>query len=880
MKVMDIRATDGPNYWSVRRHQLIVMLIDLEEMEEKPTNLIPGFYQRLKELIPSLYEHRCSESRPGGFFKRVEEGTWMGHVIEHIALEIQTLAGMATGFGRTRGVGVKGQYHVVFSYEDAEAGKYAAFAAVRIASALIDDLPYNINEDINAMAVIYAKNKLGPSTGAIVQEAVRKNIPFIRLTNESFFQLGYGSAQKRIEATIASTTGSIAVDVAGNKAATKQLLASHYIPVPEGSKISDEDSLKEVVNSLGYPLVIKPLDGNHGKGATTNITTMEEAVNAFRMAKKHSEEVICERFITGFDFRILVINYQFVAAALRTPAAVTGDGIHTISELVSIANKHPERGDGHENFLTKITIDEATINFLKRQGYSLDSVPAAGKDIWVKPTANLSTGGTATDVTDYVCQANRAIFERAARIVGLDICGIDVMAHTLSDPITETSGAILEINAAPGLRMHLQPTHGKPRNVAAPIVDMLFPNDANGRIPIVAITGTNGKTTTTRLMAHIGKQAGYRVGYTTTDGIYIQNEMVLKGDCTGPVSARVVLKDPCVDLAVLECARGGILRAGLGFDQCDIAIITNIGEDHLGLQGIDSIEKLTHVKKVVAESVRPGGCAVLNADDDNVYSMRGSLSCGIALFSIDPGNVRVRRHVESGGVAAVYENGYITILHGTSVNRIAPADRIPITFSGQATFNIANVLAASMAAYLQNIDLKNILIGLNTFVPCPETIPARMNIFDFDSFKVIVDYAHNTHGLRAVAGFLKSIPATTRVGIITGVGDRRDNDITSLGAESAKIFDEIIVRRDADLRGRAAEDIERLICQGIREVDPYKKIMLIPDELMAVDFIIKNAEKGTVAVVFVENIKAVINLLKQVQNMADNSKILQAREVA
>ena len=862
MKVIDIKATGGPNYWSVRKHKLIVMLLDLEELEEQPTNCIPGFYERLTALMPSLVEHRCSEGVRGGFFKRVQEGTWMGHVIEHIALEIQALAGLPTGFGRTRGAGKKGFYHVVFAYEDVEAGKYAAQAAVRIAGALIKGSPCNIRHDINAIQSIAGKNRLGPSTNAIVQEAIRRNIPVLRLNDESFLQLGYGAAQQRVQATIACTTGNIAVDIAGNKQVTKQLLHSNYIPVPEGRVISEEEQLLPAINDIGYPVVLKPLDGCQGKGITTHIKNYKEALSAFRLAKQISKELICEKCIAGCDYRILVIDYKFTAAALRTPPAVTGDGRQTIRELIDKINEDPDRGNDHEKVLTRIKIDEVTLALIRKKGHTLDSVLQKGHQLILKTTANLSTGGTAEDVTDEVHPDNIALFERIGRLVGLNICGIDIMATDLRTPVTHNGGAVLEVNAAPGLRMHLSPSKGKARPVAKAIVEMLFPAQKNGRIPIMAITGTNGKTTTTRLLAHITKHAGYKVGYTTTDGIYIHDQMILKGDCTGPESTRIVLKDPGVNMAVLECARGGILRAGLGFDQCDVAIVTNVAEDHLGLQGIDSLEDLARVKAVVPESVHADGYAILNADDERVCRMSDNLHCNVAYFTMNPDNTQVLQHIKNGGMAAVYDNGYLTIRHGQMVYTLAKAADIPITFSGTADFNIQNILPASLAAFIQRIHPGRIAEALKTFIPCAETIPGRMNVFDFNSFRIIVDYAHNPHGVKAIASFVRSMPASVKVGVITGVGDRRDEDIRSLGMEAAAIFDELIIRHDDDLRGRSQTDIDRLICEGIQQIAPGKKITIVSNELSAVEAVIKNAVENSVTFFFADNIKAVVDHIR------------------
>jgi len=701
MKILELKVLRGPNYWSVRRSKLIQMKLDLEELENRPTSKIEGFRERLEKLLPSMIAHRCSEGVRGGFFMRVDEGTWMGHVIEHIALEIQTLAGMNCGFGRTRSEGEeKGIYYVVFNYEEEDAGLYAAKAAVRIAEALTAGTTYNLDEDIQAMREIREETRLGPSTGSIVTEAARRNIPFIRLNKHSLVQLGYGVHQKRIRATIASTTGSIAVDIAGDKEETKNLLGAAEVPVPRGVIIYTEEELKEAEAEVGYPMVLKPIDGNHGKGASTNITNWEAAVKAFGDAQKYSRAVICERFITGFDFRVLVINYKFVCAALRTPASVTGNGRSTIQQLIDKVNQDPCRGYGHEKVLTQITVDDYTLKMLADQGYTLETVPAADELVLVKPTANLSTGGTATDVTEEIHPANIFMCERIAKIIGLDICGIDIMAADLKTPIAENGGAVLEVNAAPGFRMHVEPTIGLPRNVAEPVVDMLFPRGSDGRIPIIAVTGTNGKTTTTRIAAHIVRTAGKKVGYTTSDGVYIQNQLMMSGDCTGPVSAQFVLKDPTVDFAVLECARGGILRGGLAFRHCNVAIVTNVAADHLGLGGINSVEQMARVKQVVPETVFPQGFAILNADDDLVYKMKADLDCKIALFSMDENNPRIKEHCEDGGMAAVYENGYITIIKGNWKVRVMPVKDVPVTYGGKAIHNIANVLPAVMSTYL------------------------------------------------------------------------------------------------------------------------------------------------------------------------------------
>lgn len=871
MRIEEIKVLKGPNYWSVRRLKLIQMKLNLEELEQRPTNKIEGFRQRLEKLFPSLYEHRCSEGVPGGFFMRVDEGTWMGHVIEHIALELQTLAGMDVGFGRTRGTGEEGVYYVVFSYMEEDAGVYAAKASVRIAQALVDDADYDLAEDIQTLREIREDTRLGPSTGCIVEEAAKRGIPYIRLNKASLVQLGYGVKQKRIRATIASTTSNIAVDIACDKEETKDLLGAAEIPVPKGVVIRTEVGLREAVEKFGYPLVIKPIDGNHGKGNTTNITTWEQAIKAFEAAKHYSRSVIVERFITGFDFRILVINSKFICAALRTPASVVGDGVHDIKWLIDETNKDPRRGFGHEKVLTQITIDQFTQKMLDEKNYTLETVPPKDELVLLKPTANLSTGGTSTDVTDEVHPANVFMCERIAKIVGLDICGIDIMAKDLRTPLNESGGAVLEVNAAPGFRMHIEPSEGLPRNVAEPVIDMLFPDRSDGRIPIIAVTGTNGKTTTTRLTAHICRTAGKKVGYTTSDGVYIQNQMLMKGDCTGPLSAQFVLKDPTVDFAVLECARGGLLKSGLAFQNCNVSIVTNVTNDHIGLGGIDTLEQMARVKQVVPETTFKNGYAILNAEDDLVYNMHKELECNIAYFSMDENNPRIKAHCAEGGYAAVYENGYVTIMKGTWKIRVMKVKDIPVTFGGKALHNIMNTLPAVLATYLfKDITIEDIRTALSTFVPSPTTTPGRLNIFEFKKFKFIVDFAHNPAGLELLGDFQSKMEGTPKIGIISGTGDRRDEDIRELGEISAKYFDEIIIRCDKNLRGRTAEEIVDLLVEGIKKTQPKEiPLKIILNERDAITWAYNNAPQGSLITIMCDVVADALDFINGLKEKED-----------
>lgn len=861
MEIREIRAMRGPNYWSIKRHKLIVMVLDIQELEQRPTNTIDGFLDRLKAMFPNMYAHRCSVGEPGGFFKRVEEGTWMGHVIEHIALEIQTMAGMEVGFGRTRGYGEDGVYNVVFAYTEEAVGRFAAKASVRIAEALIDGSDYDLDADIQEMREIREDVRLGPSTGSIIEEAEARGIPWIRLNKYSLCQLGYGINQKKIQATVTSQTSNIGVEIACDKEDTKFLLEEAEVPVPKGKIIKSLAGLEEAVEYTGYPVVLKPINGNHGRGITTNVMNWEEAVVAFEAAQKVSRSVIVEKFITGEDYRLLVIDFKLVAAAKRTAAHVIGDGKSTIQQLIDVVNADPKRGFGHEKVLTMITVNDLTLSILKEAGKSLETVLEKGEMFKLKDTANLSTGGTAEDVTDIVHPYNIFMAERIARIIDLDICGIDIMTTDIGKPLPETGGAVLEVNAGPGFRMHLAPAEGLPRNVAGHVIDMLYPPGAEFRIPIVAVAGTNGKTTTTRLIAHMARMKGFKVGYTTTDGVYIQNRLMMQGDCTGPASAEFVLKDPTVNFAVLESARGGLLRAGLGFKHCDIGIVTNVAPDHLGLKGIHTIEQLARVKGVIPETVFPHGYAILNADDDLVYDMRNNVKSNVALFSLDENSERMKKHAKAGGLSAVYENGYITIRKGEWKMRVTKAINVPLTFEGKAVFMIQNVLPAVITAYIRGFSIEDIKVSLESFIPSPAQTPGRLNMFRFKEFDVLIDYAHNAAGLRALHQMIEKMDGSPKVGMIAGIGDRRPEDNHDIGVVAAEMFDEIIIRQDKNLRGKTEKELIDMIHAGIQSVDPNKKITIIPSEHDAIVHAFEHATKGSLLVLCSDVVPDALNLV-------------------
>jgi cyanophycin synthetase len=863
MKILKLQVLRGPNAWSNYRNRLIQVKLDLEEMEDFPTDKIDGFAERFKAIFPEMISHECSEGKEGGFFERLRRGTWLGHVMEHVALEIQSMAGMECGYGRTKGTKTRGVYNMVFTYRIEEAGLYAAEAAFRMVEAIAKNEDYDYNKDIEELKFLARKHGLGPSTKSIVDEAERRGIPWMRLGTNSKIQLGYGAFQKQFQATITCSTSEVAVRLASNKDATKKLLAQHCIPVAAGDSCWTEEGLKDIVDVIGFPIVIKPLDGNQGRGATINIPDWDAAQYAFDYAKQFSANVIVERFVKGSDYRLLVIDGKFVAAAKRIPACVIGDGINTIDYLIHEVNNEPRRGNGHEASLTKITFDQDTFTQLEKYNYTYASIPANGEIIYLKSTANLSTGGTAEDVTDAIHPENKFMAERIAKIIGLDICGIDIMAESIEEPLLTNGGVILEVNAAPGFRMHLDPSVGKSRNVASAVVDMLYPNGSIPTMPLFAVTGTNGKTTTTRLLAHIAKTAGHTPGYTTTDGIYINDFKIKSGDCSGPASGTIVLRDPTVDFAVLETARGGLLRSGLCFDHCDVGIITNIAEDHLGLEDIHTLSDLANVKGVIARSVKKNGWAVLNAEDDYCLKIAEKLRCNVAYFGIDMFDDRVQQLIHNDALVAVAEGAYITIFYEGEKYQIEEIANIPLTDGGKAKFMVANILAASVAAFAWGFSVEQIKHALLTFIPGHKMTPGRMNLFEFKDFKVMVDYAHNPHGLLALKDYLDSFNVKRKIGIIAGIGDRRDKDTIELAKIAATMFDHIIVRQEHSLRGKTVDEINALIVKGIQSAERNVTYDLVPEEKEAIVHAFKIVKPGDLLVALSDGYDAVIKVIQQ-----------------
>ncbi|WP_353259166.1 cyanophycin synthetase [Prochlorothrix hollandica] len=875
MKILKIQTLRGPNYWSIRYHKLIVVRLDLEDLADRPSDSITGFYEGLVATLPSLDDHFCSPGHQGGFLKRVRNGTMMGHIVEHVALELQTLVGLELGFGRTRETSSPGTYQVVFEYKDERAGRYAARAAVRLCRSIVDTGHYpeaDLKQDLEDLAEILGEAPLGPSTESIVLEAESRRIPWSVVPVRSMIQFGYGIYQRRIQATQTDSTGILGVELACDKEGTKNILGNFGIPVPRGTVITYFDELENAIAEVGgYPIVIKPLDGNHGRGITLDIRNWLEAEEAYDAAQEAAKNrgVIIEHYYTGRDHRVLVVGGKVVAVAERVPAHVVGNGQSTIEELIEETNRDPRRGDGHTNVLTKIHADRTTWQLLERKGYTLQTVLHEGEICHLRATANLSTGGIAIDRTDEIHPENLWLAQRIVKIIGLDIAGIDIVTDDISRPLRENNGVVVEVNAAPGFRMHVSPSVGQARNVAAPVIDLLYPPGSPSRIPIISITGTNGKTTTTRLIAHLFKQTGQVTGYTTTDGTYIGDHLVEAGDNTGPQSANLILNDPTVEVAVLETARGGILRSGLAFDRSDVGVVLNVAADHLGLGDIDTVEQMAHLKSVVAEAVNPNGYAVLNAEDDRVVAMAERTPAQVAYFSLDPQNPIVKAHTEKGGLAAVYEDGFITLIKGTWIARVQEAARCPITFGGRAPFMIANALAATVAAFAQGVEVEAIRQGLLTFTSSSQQTPGRMNLFNLGSYHALVDYAHNAASYEALGQFVRNWPGQ-RIGVVGGPGDRRDEDFVNLGKLSVDIFDRIVVKEDDDTRGRPRGDAAHHIKEGIRAAKPEADYDTILDESTAIETTLDQAPAGSLVVILPESVSRAISLI-QARNPIDET---------
>jgi len=893
LAIVETRVYRGPNVWSYAT--AIHLVVDLGSLEDYPTDRLPGFSEKLLELLPGLREHSCSRGKRGGLVERLEEGTWLGHVTEHVALQLQQEVGHDMRRGKTRQVkGVRGRYNIVYGYVDEQAGLTAARLAVRLVNHLVQAEPeFDFEAELERFIVRAERTAFGPSTAAIIEEAVSRDIPWIRLNQHSLVQLGQGVHQKRIRATVTSQTSAIAVDVASDKDLTTRLLSAAGLPVPKQESIRTADQAVAVANRIGYPVVCKPLDGNHGRGVCLDLQDADAVSAAFPVAQEQSRRggVIVESYVDGRDYRCLVIGGRLTAIAERVPAHVVGDGKQTVRELVHETNADPRRGIGHEKVLTRITLDAGAEELVRSQGLELDDIPDEDRMVQLTLTGNMSTGGISIDRTFDAHPENVEVAEEAARVIGLDIAGIDFICPDIAEPVRETGGAICEVNAAPGFRMHTHPTMGDPQFISKPVVDMLFPPGAPSRIPIVAVTGTNGKTTTARMIAHIFKGLGRKVGMTSTDGIVIDERLLIRSDASGPKSARMVLQNPRVDFAVFEVARGGIIREGLGYERNDVGVVLNVQADHLGLRGIDTIEQLADVKAVVVEAVPRDGAAVLNADDPLVREMRRRCSGDVVWFSLEaPGSEArdlIELHCRRGGRAIVLdvsERGeMIVVRHGRRDMQLAWTHLLPATYDGRARMNVQNALAAAAAAFAAGAPLHDIRQGLRSFTSSYYLSPGRLNQIDVDGVSVVVDYCHNAPGMRMLGDFVdrlgESMTAShdlakpSRIAVIATAGDRRDEDVRELGLVAADHFDVVVVREDVALRGRGRGSTAKLVAEGLaaRMADGARtrQIETVLDERAAVRHAMNRANPGDLVVLCVDKHPAVMAELENWSRRAE-----------
>ena len=867
LRILEAQVLRGPNFWSY--DPAIRLLVDLGSLEQWPTNTIPAFNNALLDMLPGLEQHGCSLKRPGGFVERLREGTWAGHVAEHIALELQHQAGWQITRGKTRSASKPGVYNIIYGYVEEHVGLAAGRLAVRLVNHLVEPQPaFDFLAEVEILVRLAERAAFGPSTQALIDEAVERDIPYIRLNEQSLVQLGQGMYQKRIRATITSQTSALAVDIASDKKLTTSLLAAAGLPVPKSEIVETEADAAGAAARIGYPVVTKPLDGNHGRGVSLDLRD-EAAVRAgFHRADAatNSGVVVVESFVEGNDYRVLVVGGQMVAIAQRIPAHVLGDGTHTVRQLVEITNRDPRRGIGHEKVLTRITLDDTAKELVQKQGFDLDSIPPKEAFVRLVATGNLSTGGISIDRTAEAHDENIEIAEEAARVIGLDVAGIDFLCPDIAQPVREAGGAIVEVNAAPGFRMHTHPTEGDPQFVAKPVMDLLFPLGTPSRIPIIAVTGSNGKTTTVRMIAHIFGRSGRKVGMTSTDGIYFDGRLVRAVDASGPRSAQMVLQNPRIDFAVFEVARGGILREGLGYERNDVAVVLNVTGDHLGVREVNSLRHLAAIKRVIVEAVPRSGTAILNADDELVAEMRQHCSGSVVLFSMDPNNELIDRWVGRGRKAVVLEKRdggeMIVVREGRRTIPITWVHLLPSTFDGKARMNVQNALAAVAAAHAAGAHGNDIRAGMRTFHTDFYEAPGRLNMFELHGVRVVVDYAHNPHGLEMLGDFAERMtqPDGTEPGrrllVIASPGDRRDEDMRELGRVAARYFDEVIVREDYATRGRPRGESAQRVYDGIQAAmgadGRAKAAEIIVDELQAVDAALARSKPGDFVVLCVD----------------------------
>lgn len=880
LRVLECRVYRGPHLYS--HTPMIRLQVDLGLLEEWPSNRHPGFNEALLVALPGLAEHTCSLGHAGGFVERLQEGTWMGHVIEHVAIELQNMIGLRVGRGKTRSVkGKPGHYNIMYAYTQEDIGKAAGRYAMDLVAALLQppfqrfegldkiadaatDGPFDLTASLDSLKQIASKHALGPTTQSLIDEAERRGIPWQRLDTQSLIQFGTGRYRKLVRASITSNTPYLATETASDKELTKSLLSAVNIPVPQGTTVRTLEGALEAAQEIGFPLVVKPLDGNHGRGVTTDIHTLEEVAAAFQRAKEHARRVILEQYYKGSDYRVLVVNGEVVAAAERVPAHVIGNGRDSIAQLIAAVNTDPRRGDGHENVMTRIRIDEALCAWIARAGLTLESVPKKKQHVVLAATANLSTGGTAIDRTDEIHPDNAAIARRAALTIGLDVAGIDFVLPDITRSWKQTGGGIVELNASPGFRMHLHPSEGQPRNVARAVMDSLFPAGQKHSVPVIAVTGTNGKSTTVRMLTHMMRQSGMRVGYTSTSGIFINDECLWEGDASGPKSARLLLRDPTLDVAVLETARGGIVREGLGVMDCDIGAVLNVTEDHLGISGVDTMRDLAAVKSVVVESVHRRGVSVLNADNPYTLDMVHHAGGEVCLFSTkNAQSEQLFTHIAEGGRAVTCERigGKDQFVFHDKGQRtvIMAVDEIPATYLGTAKFNVENALAAIAMAIALGLEPHIMRAALSGFTSSYEQNPGRFNIYDEHGYRIIMDYAHNPAAFTAFFGMLQDMRTHYNrvIGHISTPGDRRDEDIIEVGRIAGRELDLVIFREAPDRRGRAKGEILRLLAQGAREVGCSEdRIICVESDEEATDLCLSKARPGDLVILTPSEVEA------------------------
>jgi cyanophycin synthetase len=862
LRITRLRALRGPNYW--RLAPVIACDLTVGSLAAYTSADVPGFAERLERVMPTLRSHPCSRDRESGFIERLREGTGWAHVLEHVVLELQTLAGSPVSFGRVVASTGDESWWVILEYEEEAVGLQATRSGVEVIRACIGGREPDLAAMAGELSDLRDSVRLGPSTAVIVEEAQRRGIPVRRLNTGSMVQLGLGASLRRIRAAATDATSIIASDIAQDKDLTKRVLQNIGLAVPVGAVARSVERAVEIAREIGFPVMLKPLDGNQGRGISPRLGSEAELAAAWAQAERF-ETLVVERYVEGRDHRVLVVNGKVVAVAERVAAHVVGDGVASIRDLAAQVNRDPRRGPGHGNILTALPLDQHTEEFLGRQGLTIDAVPAAGERVFLRATANLSTGGTSIDRTDEIHPDNVTACEMAAGVVGLDIAGIDVLTPEISVPFEENGAVIIEINAAPGIRMHEHPAQGRPRHVAAAILDMLFPPGARPTIPVIAVTGTNGKTTTTRLIAHLFRATGRTVGFTTTDGVYLQNRLVVRGDMTGPFAANVLLSNPKVEVAVLETARGGILRAGLGFDECDVGIVLNVAGDHLGLHGIHTLEQLAEVKGVIPAVVKRRGTAVLNADDPLVAAMAERTRGDVVYFTAVPDrrSPLVEAHLETGGTAACIQQGEFVIRRGGLCIPIAPVTDVPLTVEGLARFQYGNVLAAIAATFVQGMRYEDIRAGLLSFFPSPALTPGRLNLFRVRGGTVLVDYAHNPRAVEGLMEVALGLEARRRIGVLGAPGDRRDEDVREVGRLCARL-DRVILKEDENLRGRSPGAVARLLAEGLRAggLAP-ERIEAVAAEAEAVGHALGRMQDGDLLVVLADDVGAVLHAVRR-----------------